>query len=106
MVHTIFLDMPKEEEAALLAMLPQHAPMLKGSTRMRIDQASGDVFDAETGCPAVSIALKDVSFTEAPIPRKGPEATVIEGGWPVWQYGLSKASGRWVVIDKRARAID
>ena len=103
---TVFLRMRKDEEAALLAMLSPHVPPLKPSGKMQIDKGSGEVFDSDTGRPALILSVESVSFTQAPIPRPGPEATAFVGiGEGGWRYGLSKASGRWAVISRYMPAV-
>ena len=106
--RTVFLSMHKEEEAALLPMLPQHVPPLKESSTMRVNEASGHAFDSEAGQPAVVLWVGGVSIIEQA--RPGPEATAVVGtatldAVEIYGYRLSKASGRWVVISRELRVV-
>jgi len=113
----VFLDMNKEEVAALMAMLPQHAPPLKDPRKMSVHQGSLDniynprrVFDSETGFPAMMLTVHSVSITQAPVPRQGREATVRvatdlggQFGFVDSEYRLSDRSGRWEVTGRQMR---
>jgi hypothetical protein len=105
---TVFLDIRKEEEEALMPMLAEDVPLLKRSAKMRTDKDSGEAFDTETGRPALAINVEAVKIREAPIPRMGPEATAAVATsptWHYWYYELSKASGQWVVIKRYMGAV-
>jgi hypothetical protein len=104
--RTVFLTMPREEEAALLAMLAGRVPQLKESAKMRIDKDSGEASDAETGRPALAITVTVVRMWDSPT-QQGQQATARAGGTPRYykEFGLSNASGRWVVVTKYMGAV-
>ena len=96
----IVLDVPKEEEAALLAMLPQHVPPLRGRDSVRVDEVAWTASDPQTGRVVELLGFKVESIRTPRIPGDGLEATAVQWGTSggVIGYELKKQSGRWFVI--------
>lgn len=97
----VVLDVSKEEEAALLAMLPQHVPPLRERDSVRVDEVSWTASDPQTGRVVTLLGVKVESIRPPRIPGDGQEAMVIKwestSGGEI-RYEVKKLSGRWVVI--------
>jgi hypothetical protein len=105
----LVLYMPKEEEEALLAMVPHQVPPLRKLESVRLD-ASGDAFDRETGVAIELAEFKSVRIAPAPVPRPGQEATVYlqfstPGSFAIWKFTLSNATGEWVVESRKMTVV-
>jgi len=83
---TVFLDLPRAEEAALMPMLAPDVSLLKESSKMQVNKESGEAFDADTSRPALVIKVQAVQIPPAPIPRRWQEATAAVATSPTWRY--------------------
>ena len=89
-----------------MPMLAPRVALLKENSKMLLEEDFGEVFDADTGRPALAIKVDDVRIYPAPIPRGFLMGYASVEVSPIWfpQYcELTKESGRWVVTRRRPR---